>query len=288
MSGGPVSFGSYNFPSTINEWRSNFGDGVTNTVRLPGMTGGWNEYGCEALPGAIGQVTIGFTLLSATRAAMDDLRDAVMALRGVGQQALVYQPTDPADGTRFCWAHVNNISMSQRKDLHTDLWQDVKIIFHVPYPAWLGGNYGGLKYGASAGKYGAGKKYGHGALSQACSGTSTSFTVTNNGNAISVAKMTLSPQSAPATAQNPIIQRIKNGAVVDEVRWIGTLIYGQQLEVDGPKQRIAVSGTDAFADAEYQHPDLLRLEPGANSLKVIMTNSGDAATAFLYFYDVYL
>jgi hypothetical protein len=265
------------------------------------MSGGFNEDGYAAAPRALGRVVVsfavgweealrrqGYTTVSEANieAAMRKEVDDVKALAGLGMQQLTYSPGGGL-AERFCWARVNFIPETFRF-AEGGLKVTIQVTFQVPFPAWLGGNYGGLKYGSGAGKYGAGKKYGHGALSQACSGLNTSFTVTQNGNAVSVVKMTLSPQSAPATAQNPVIQRIKNGAVVDEVRWVGTLVYGQQLEVDGPKQRIAVSGTDAFADSEYQHPDLLRLEPGANSLKVIMTNSGDAATAFLYFYDVYL
>ncbi len=285
MASGPVSFGSYTFPATVAEWRSNFGDGVPTTTRLPGMSGGWNENGTEPLPSAIGTVTMGFKLIAATRAAMDDLRDAVMAMRAYGLQQLVYQPTDPADSTRFCWAHVHNISMPQRKDLNTDYWQDVKIIFHVPDPVWRSGIYGGLKW-SDALLWSNSLKWGDNTSFTTCNGTSTSFGLTNQGNAPAVCGITLTPP-AGKTAQNPRIQRIVSGAIVDEVAYTGTISYGQQLEIDGRKGRINVSGGNAFANASYLHPDFFRLMPGVNSIRVLMTGAADQAVIYIEHYYTY-
>lgn len=286
MSGGVKSFGSYVFPNggIVHNFSTNFGDGVVNAVRMPGMHGGFNEDGIGTPPSAIGVVRFRFWLVANTRAQMDALRYAAKAMREMGMDKLVYQKTD-LSANLFCMATVHNIQMQEQKGEHTDLWQPVDMIFHVPDPVWLGGAYGGYVFDGSY-DFGDALSAGGGGLVQNLSGTTTNLTVTNNGNAMTKARLTIAPDTGQSCA-NPTVQRIVNGVVVDEVSWTGTLNYGDSLVIDGNRQVIQKNGANALANATYLHPDLIRLAAGSNSIKVLLNASGNAAKAYWIYYDAY-
>ena len=106
--GGLVSFGDYTF-TNLGKYRDNFAQAKPQTASFPGMDGGWNVDGAGGPITPVGRVTQSFTIVAATRAEMDDLRDELNALRFLGENRLVYQPTDTADSSRWTWAAVQNI-----------------------------------------------------------------------------------------------------------------------------------------------------------------------------------
>src|SRR3990172_11272451 len=136
MSGGLVSFDTYTF-TFLQDFATNFADGVLHTVRLPGMDGGFNLDGSDAPPAPVGSVRMGFYLVSETRAGLDDLRDAVRGLQYKGLKRLVYQPTDDTDAQRWAWARAQSIQMGEQKQAQTDFWQPVSITFECPEAVWF-------------------------------------------------------------------------------------------------------------------------------------------------------
>lgn len=287
MSGGIVSYGTYNFPQdTLQEFRTNFGDGVPRTQRLPGLDGGFSDDGGDPPNTQIGKIDLGFYLVAQSRDEMDDKRDAVMAMYEYGLAKLVYQPTDTNDATRFCWAQVNYINMSQQKHEHTDLHQKVAITFQVPDPKWLVEKYNSETFGDGY-QFDDGLTFGDGALELACSGVETSHTVTNSGTATAVCMLSVLP-GAGNTCENPQVERIADGRVLDGVRYTGTLAADDELICDGRTGRAVLAGLSVFGSAfEYEDPAFLRLPPGSSTVRVRFANVGDAATLRLWYYDTF-
>lgn len=290
MSGGIVSFGAFTFPDELAEFNDNFADTTPQTARLPGLHGGYNQDGDGTAQTAVGKVVVGFNLVAQTRAAMDDLRDAVNAMVEYGLQQLTYQPTELTDPTRYCWARVNFISIPQRKDEHTDLFQKVTVTFQVADPHWYVGTGGPWQIGVGDHTLGEiGLEIGGGGtpVTINASGTSSNGTVTNAGNALSIPTISI-VCSGSQTFVNPTIRRIKNGKVVDEVAWTGTIQNNGELFISGKTQRITYNSSSVFgANLSYEHPDFVRLEPGANSIYVLSTSAGSAATVTIWYADVY-
>lgn len=280
-----VSFGAYEF-KYVKQFRTNFNNGTPVTTKLPFAFGTWAETGQSALPSEQAMVEVGTTLAAWSKEEMDGLRDEVKAMRSWGLQKLVYQPSDPADGERYTWGVVNNISIPQREDNHTNYFQDVTIQFYCPYPFWMGGEYEGLLAGDPSLIADSALYFGEGALVIPCAGLETLTTVTNNGNAPAVCIFTIAPPSGES-CQNPIIQRIVNDVVVDGVGYNGILTDADSLEGNGFAQWIGLNGANAFADSDWLHPNLLRLMPGENSLRIKFTNAGDEADLRLFFPDTW-
>lgn len=287
---GVLTFGAYTFPSTLAEFSDNFRDTTPQTVRLPGMHGGYNQDGDATAQTAIGKVTVGFYLVAQSRDGMDDLRDAVGALVEYGLQQLIYQPTDPGDPTRFCWARVNYINIPQRKDEHTDLHQKITITFQVADPHWYVGTGTPWQIGVAGHTIGeTDLEIGSGGspATISASGTSTDSTVTNSGNALTVPVVAIRC-GASQTFVNPTIQRIKNGEVVDEVAWTGTVGNNGELFLVGRLHRAVYNAASILGNNfSYEHPDFIRLEPGANTIRVRSTSGGSAATVTIWYASAY-
>src|SRR5690606_17531087 len=132
----------YNFPPTVQNFSDTFADLVPQTVRMPGVSGGFDNYGSEAAPSEIGVVRLNFTLTddwvkvayseSDVAIAMHAARDAVVKMAAWGRMKLfrtIYGTTE-----RFCWARVNNINMAQNDENNTHLWQPVQVVFQSSDP----------------------------------------------------------------------------------------------------------------------------------------------------------
>lgn len=289
MSGGVITFGSFTFPATLAEFEDNFADAVPHSQRLPGLDGGWNDDGEGRANTAVGRVTVGFWLVAQSRADMDDLRDAVAGMLESGLAQLTYQPTDPTDPPRFCWARVNYIRMGERKDAHTDLHQKVQVIFQVPDPHWLIGTATpwALGDGSSIGQSGLTLGGGGSPLIINASGTLTTTTLHQPGNAESIATVSLQT-GAGQSCQNPTVQRVVEGNVVDAFAYTGPLGPNQELTVSGRTQVVMLDGVSAFGPQfTYTHPDFLRLAPGDNTLLVRLAASEDSVTVKVWYYTTY-
>jgi hypothetical protein len=141
------------YPQHYND---NFSNVVPRTMRLPGQSGGFSEFGNRVAPTEIGRITQSVILRSATIAGMDARRDAIKALVKWGERPLYFQPTDPNDDVWVCWARFNNISKPNNQAGHSDIYQNVTIEFQVDDPRWFAP-------GTYTTTYSDGSEYGEGA-----------------------------------------------------------------------------------------------------------------------------
>lgn len=280
-----LRFGAYVFPDTGTDYNDNFRDLVTRTSRLPGLSGGYDELGAGRAPGEIGNVSYSLILKAATEAQMLAARDTLAKIADYGRSRLFIQPTDPDAQERFTWARVQNIQFVER---YRDLPQfnlRATINWQVADPRWF-------TQGTEAWSWGDGTAWGAApwggsATPQACSGTQTDFTITTEGNATTEPRITVSC-GAGQTCQNPTVQRLVNGVMVDQVKYEGTLVAGDELLVDCRALRVLLNGTSAYSTAfTFLHPAWFRLEPGANSIRVLLANSGDAASVTLRYFEAF-
>lgn len=278
-----LRFGSYSFPDTGVEFGDNFRDMVARTSRLPGMDGGYDEYGTSRAAAEIGDVRFSMILKADTAEAMQMAREALAQIVHLGKQRLWVETYDGAQ--RFTWARVNSIQISERYKEFPALNQRVTINWQVSDPRWF-------QLGTEAWSWGDGTAWGAAAwggeaAATACSGTQTDFTVSTAGNAETEARITIACGAAQ-TCENPTVQRLVGGVVVDEVSWTGILGNNETLEINARSLSVKKNGTDAYGTAfAFEHPAWFRILPGTNSIRVIFDNAGDAADVKVRFYNAY-
>jgi hypothetical protein len=276
----------YTFPEFQPQFAHNFANVVPATVRLPALSGGFDELGEAPAPSEIGRVTTSFVLTADSRSEMEAKRDAVKAMVGWGVGRLYVQPSDPALAQRWCTARVNNVGIPERPDEHTDLFQRVTVDWQVSDPRWYA-------LGTETWKWGDGTPWGQskwgGAVPQvAASGLVTFFTITTLGSALTRPRITIACATGQ-TALNPKIQRGIGPTVVDEVAWTGTLNAGDSLEINCRGWTVKKNGADAYSSSfAFLHPDWMRLLPGLNALAVVLGNSGNACSVTLRYYEAFL
>ena len=256
-----VSFGAYTFPDTVPDsgevLRSNFGNAVPRTSRLPGMDGGYDEYGDDAAAGEIGNVRARFMLVAATAAAMQTARDAVMATARYGRATLTVETF--AGGQRFTKARVNNIAMNSEHDAYSEKLCEVTVDFQVALPRWYS------VAGASP-------------VTTACSGVLTDFTITNGGNANAQPVITIDPSVTLTSGVK--VQRIVSSVVVDQVDYDASLLASDLLVVNCQSLTVTKNAVDAYGNVfSSNHPAWLRLLPGANTIRVVLVGAETASVA---------
>lgn len=261
----------------------NFRDLVARIVRMPGADGGFNEYGSERPASAIGTVQVSFIIRSNTKAGMEDLRDDAKEMADWGEGALFKQPSDSADDERFCTATINAITMTDRPSGQTEFQQPGQATFSVPHPYWLTKGNGILWDGDEV--WDGATAIWDGAAIINATGRSTSGSATNNGKATTWPDINITiPAGELMTAIE--IQRIKNGAVIDAIQFLDSLEAGDQLVINTLKKSVTVNGADRFTTAfNYLTPDWFRLEPGSNTIEILMGKTTDQADVRLGYHE---
>jgi hypothetical protein len=285
--GTPVSFGAYIFPDTAVEFSDNFREGELASTTLPGIDGVWSEDGDQPARIVEGEVQLRFYLKPATPVDMDDMRDAVARLQSYGLARLIYQPTRNGDARRYTWARISNLEMPRSAEDYSDHYQEVILTFQVPRPVWLVNRYGGWQIGDEHEIGEPGLEIGDGALEFDISGLTNDLTVTNIGNAYALCTVVVAPQAGDS-CQNPRVQRVDGGFVLDEFRYQGTLAAGDELTVNGEAQVALLGAASVFGpNFTYLHPAFIRLAPGDNTIRVTFQNAGDDARVTFYYHDTY-
>jgi hypothetical protein len=255
-----VSFGAYSFPDTQSSIINNFGDTVPRTTRLPGMSGGFDEYGDDAAAHEIGRVTVRFWLHADTPAAMQGKRDAVRAMARYGRATLT--TLDDYGVQRSTKARVNSIQMPDDVIARAQRTQQVTVDFQVALPRW---------YSTASSS----------PVTTACSGTATDFTITNNGNADALPIITIDPGATLTSGVK--VQRIVSATVVDEVDYDASLVASDLLVINCQSLTVQKNSTDAYGTTfTALHPAWLRLLPGANSLRVVLVGAETASVAIAF------
>ncbi|MDZ4769055.1 MAG: hypothetical protein SGJ24_08010 [Chloroflexota bacterium] len=255
-----VSFGSYTFPDTVPErgeiLRANFGDGVRHVARLPGLDGGVDLHGADPFPGEIGTVRCRFVLVAESASAMQTARDAVMAMARYGRAALTMQTG--TNTSRWTWAKVASIALPSAHDSISERLCEVAVEWQVAYPRWF------ATAAASP-------------VVAACSGTMTDFTITTGGNAIAAPVITIDPGTVIGSA-GVTVRRMVASAAADEIVYGASLLASDALTIDCRALAVRKNGANAYANAfAAAHPAWLRLQPGANTIRVIL-GAGETAS----------
>ena len=288
------SFGSYTFPPGV-AISDNFGNVVTRTQRLPGLSGGFDNYGDGMAPTQIGNVTISFPLYyqwaqreyseSDYLDAMKIARDAIREMVTFGVQLLI-KPVGNG-GSRWCWARVNNIPLSENEDRHTRLRQNFTLNFQASDPRWFEiGTENDLLWGDGR-TWNDGSDWGGTVPSpQAVSSVKTEWSVVRDGNAETEPRIIV--DVGVGGAENFTLQRLVSGSPVDEVMYLTSLVNGDQLIINCRTHTITLNGADAYdVNFDFTTPDWFLLMPGTNDLRVQMDGGGNAADVTLRYYEAY-
>lgn len=271
---------TYLFPTSPGdqEYKTNFANMVTKITRLPGTDGGYDEYAFSRAPSEIGSVQFGIVLVSATRAGMQPLRDALKTIAAWGMGRLI----DNVNGVeRWCWAKIAAGDITEQRAQNSDLFQPVKLTFSVPDPYWYAT--GTETTWGSGWKWGDGTKWG-GSLAPTTITASGTITVTNNGSADTYARVIVANTSG-STIADPIIRRMVNGAVVDEVKYTGTIATGTTLSINPRSHKAVVAGVNHLENLTYKNSNWIKLAPGSNTLKVYVEGVADV---YIRYFERYI
>ena len=278
---------TYTFPTNPGDqdFRTNFGELVARTSRMPGVSGGFDEYGSGRAPSAVGNIQFSFWLVSDTLSGMQALRDAVYPMADWGAGRLIQTMQDGTE--RWAWARVNNITMSEKRHMHSDLFQQVQMSFQASNPYWYRPGNEAVWDGAATAAWDNASAIWDGGAGTSITDSGT-ISVTNAGSATTLARVIIHKNSA-GTCWNPIVRRVVNGAVVDEVRWSYGVGAGSYVDINPRAQRVqwVLYTTNVVYDGyalgyfEAKHPDWMRLAPGVNSIQVLMDGSATVSIKYL-------
>jgi hypothetical protein len=285
-----ISFGSYLFPDTQDQLSDNFTNVVNRSVRLPDLSGAFDELGLEPGPTETGSLKVKFLLLAAHSQQITQLRDDVRAMAGWGLRKLLVQPADPTLAPRYTYARIQNIGVPENAK-RLDIWQEVNVDFFVPYPRWMQdaatgtnwgeGTWGGFVWGGTwpwvnvgSAAVGPGEAWGSATWGSFVwgAGQVTDLTVTNTGNAISLPRLEF--LCTDPVASGLIVERVINGLAMDTLTYSGAIAVGQILSLDARGLSVTLDGDAAYNSFDYTHPAWLRLSPGANTLRVTLPSGG--------------
>ena len=273
--------------------RDNFRDLVQQATRLPGLSGGINEYGTGPSPRAIGNVQTVFWLSvdenlapDAQAVQMQALKSEVAKMSSFGVKRLYKQPMDTSLDQRYCEASISSISYTETSAEQPHARLRVQVNWQVTNPRWYSQGTEAPVWGDGT-SWGSGPSWGGTAPANAVSGTSTDITITTLGNAETYPRIIITC-GASETAENIRIQRITNGSVVDQVRYAGTLGNNDRLVINTRANTVTKNTVSHYtSDYTYNNAGWFRLQPGANTIKVLLDNSGDACDVEFRYYEAY-
>lgn len=269
----------YTFPTDKQfNYQCDFDKLKTYMSGLPGIHGGFSALGSGRGKAGVGTVEFEVLLEFSNLSDATDKVDSLRQMQDWGLQPLFMQPEVGSE--RFCWARLVRTPLDQ--DVHDvpHLRQRMPLTFEVPDPFWYTAGVERLWDDGSL--WDAGSWDGSASAPAATTvTTSGTLSVTVGGKIFALARLIVENNSA-AAASNPKIRRLVNGAVVDEVEWIGTLAAGEFLEIDARRQTVIRVGTDVYSTFETPlNPDWFRLYPGTNSIECFITGTSDFSVRWM-------
>lgn len=271
-----VKFGSYVFQDTGVRIGTNFADLVPITSRIPGVDGGFDEYGDVAAPSEIGSISFEMVLSEDRRAEMQRKVDVLRGLARLGVQRLAVDTWDDGLNYRYCWARVNNVQVSDNVTAVSHRVNRVQITFQVSSPRWQEISENDALYGEAV--FGVDVFGGGIGVIHAVSGTSTTFTLDNDGNADAYPEIFYTTGAAQAVTSPITIARLVNGVVIDQLTIATALTAEQTLYINTQTKTITKQQVNAYSSLTPLTPQWLRLLPGSNSMRVTMGGGGNAAS----------
>lgn len=274
----------YTFPADQLNISDNFADLVTRTRRVAGADGGFDDLGDGRSLSEIGSVRADFWLFAESAADARTQIEAIEKMADAGVQRLYMQPMDISKAQRWCWARVDNIAIPQNAIDQPHKRIRAQLTFQVSDPFWYSA--GSFAVWGGGSKWGDGTRWSGGAVTSV-NGLSTTLTVTNNGNAYTLAQMSLHPTSG--VMNQPIIRRIVNGRVVDEVSYMGMLTTSSYLFIDAQKLAVRLNDANAYGDQFHaKNAYWMRLLPGSNTIEVRMADATDSGNICLRWLERYV
>ena len=248
-----LSFGNYVFEDTQDELSDNFKNVVQRYVRQPGRDGGFDVFGRGRLFSEVGSVRCGLWVVG-TPSEVDAKLDRLYSTLTYGVAVLTMGMRDRALENRFCRARVTSINVTERVNNRPHLHQRLDMTFGVASPFWL-----------TAGKSVTASSY-------AVSGLETVVTETVGGTAHTFPTLTLE-----GSFHNPMIERWRDGVMVDRIVYAGTIASGGVFVVNTARQLITLNGDAVYADCDVFADRMMELLPGSNSLRLV-AQAGDSGT----------
>lgn len=275
-------------PEDQVQLRDNFRDLIPRTSKIPGLSGAFDEQGTDIAPTEEGNIQYTFWLLARDAKHMQQQKEAIGRIKTFGKRRLYKQPEDETLPERYCEARVNSISFNERAGDRPDKQLRVTINFQVPdNPRWLTIGTEAPSYNDGS-IYGSGVTYGGSPITQNLIGLDNTFSVTPAGNDIMYPRFTI---VVPATksATNIRIQREVDGVVVDQIRYAGTLVAADQLEINCRSYSVWLNGADGYSSTfTFATSAWFRLIGGlTNNFRVLMDNPTDEIDLEIRYYEAY-
>lgn len=279
----------YEFPATVTKWRANFANLVTQTDPLPGLPGGFDQFGVSASPSIVGLVEVTFWLLVRTEEEMTAQKDALLAIANWGKQTLWVQPYNLLKNPRWANARVKSIDMPEDADGCTNLQQECRVVFEVPEARWYSFPTGVSPYlwGANDAIWDATGVIWGGSAGVAFTGPGPqSFNISDPGSAPAptIVKLTC---GAAQVMTNPTVKRIVNGLTVESIQFLGVVGNNQVLILDTTRLQAKLNSMDVYDDIVILTSSWLTVQPGANLFTVESLLGTDACTVKIDYNEAY-
>lgn len=265
---------------------TNFADLVPQTSRLPGTSGGFNQFGNEPLPSEVGSINYSFWMYFASVSAAVTARDNLMAVTDWGLQKLFMLPqNDSAQGERWTWATVNNVSANFNSQSLNHVRMRVTMTFQVPDPFWYSAEESELEYYVSSTPT---------TLSLTVGGSVRTAPVVSiysdkSGVVIGTAGVFIGDLdvligAGGSSIVNPNVVRIESGVETHRMNYTGTLANtGERLVIDCRAETVEENGSNAWGNITRTRAEMLRLRPGANSVKIEGAVTGTLRVNFRFY-----
>lgn len=286
--GGETTY--YDFRSNnvkMHKWKDNFAELRTETRRLPGLSGEYDEQGLSSVaPTKKGVIRVQMTLRAYDGDVMESLRDALDVTATWGKQRLSYRPqTYPTLAERFCWARVASIDMPRDEERFYEMKQAATVVFEATDPRWL------VDLAASAGQWENAtwntSTWGEAQQTFAASGLQTDLTFQYNGTAPAEVRVEIETSGSQAV-NNPRVQRVAAGAVAEELRYDAAIGASSVLVMDAQRQQVFLDWLSAYnSNFKPRTASWLTLVPGSNTIRAAFDAASNAATVRLYHYEAY-
>lgn len=264
------SLGSYWFPPEQTELSDNFGNVVTRTQRMPGMSGSFDEFGMGRAPAESGNLRFAMWLEAGTPAALRRMVDAARALTDWPLSRLFIDPHD-GDGPRWTWARVSNVT--DPENVYALPHKRMKVTFDIQCASsrWfsragvLWSNDGLMSDTALMGTVPQ--------VDQAAVEAGDMVSVFNAGDALALARIRWEGDGVDDFT-DPVIRRVNPHAptqILDEAAWTGTIGATDVVEIDGR----AKSVKPTYAQLGTRSADWLVIPAGTTALEIDGTFPGE-------------
>lgn len=270
----------YTFPTDKQfNYQCDFGNLKSYMAGLPGIHGGFSGLGSGRGKAAVGTVECDVLLEFNSPTEATNKIDSLRQMQDWGLMPLWMQPTVGAE--RHCWARLMDAPLDQDAHDVPHARQRMSLKFEVPDPFWY--TAGVERLWDDGSNWDTGNWDGSASAPAAVSiTTSGDVTVTGVAGTMYTLARLLVIKDTAGVASNPIIRRMVNGAVADEVAWIGDLNNGEFLEINARAQTVIKVGTHVYSTFQKpRNPDWMRLYPGTNTLRVNLSGTAKVAARWL-------